>query len=79
MTSKPGTATISGMSIAETYLLAMWCPVYGWRESNLGLGTEPENLFGGAKGKGPSGSPVRLKVPIHQIRGGLPRISDEVE
>ncbi|MFI5305341.1 MAG: hypothetical protein ACHQYP_11180 [Nitrospiria bacterium] len=40
---------------------------------------ELDNPFGGAKGKGASGGPVRPKVPIHQIRGGQPRISDEVE
>jgi hypothetical protein len=38
MTSKPGLSPIPGKSIAETYLLAMWCPVYRRRDSNLGFG-----------------------------------------
>ena len=52
--------------MAGTYLLAMWCPVYRWRDSNLGLGTELENLFGGVKGKGTSGGPARPKVLIRR-------------
>ena len=49
--------------MAETWLLAMWCPGYRWRDSNFGSDMELENLFGGAKGKGASGSPARPKVP----------------
>ena len=52
--------------MAGTYLLAMWCPVYRWRDSNLGLGTELENLSGGVKGKGTSGGPARPKVLIRR-------------
>ena len=50
--------------MAATYLLAMWCPVCRWRDSHLGSGTELENLFGGGKGKGPSGGPARPNVLI---------------
>ena len=49
--------------MAETWLLAMRCPGYRWRDSSLGSGMELENLFGGGKGKGTSGSPARPKVP----------------
>jgi hypothetical protein len=40
-----------GKSMAETYLLAMRCPVYRRRESHLGFRTELENLAGDGKGK----------------------------
>jgi hypothetical protein len=30
---------------------SMWCPVYRWRDSGLGLGTELENSSCNAKGK----------------------------
>src|SRR5215831_17884931 len=49
-----------------TYLLAMRCPVYKRRDFHLGFGTELENLIGGGKGKGTSGSPARPKVPIRR-------------
>jgi hypothetical protein len=61
----------------ETYLLAMRCPVYKRRDSNLGFRTELENLAGDGKGKGTSGSTARPKVPMRQLRGGLLRSSDE--
>ena len=60
------------------YLLAMWCPVYRWRDSNLGFRAELENLAGDGKGKGTSGSPARPKVPMRQCRGGLLQSSGEV-
>ncbi len=63
--------------MAETYLLAMRCPVYRRRDSNLGFGKELENLFGDGKGKGASGSTARPKVPMRQSRGGLLRSSAE--
>ena len=34
----------SGKSMADTWLLAMRCPGYRWRDSSLGSGTELENL-----------------------------------
>jgi hypothetical protein len=64
MTSKPGLPPSSGTSMAETYLLAMRCPVYRRRDSNLGFGRELENLWGDGKGKGTSGSTARPKVPM---------------
>jgi hypothetical protein len=55
----------------ETYLLAMRCPVYRRRDSNLGFRAELENLAGDGKGKGTSGSTARPKVAMRQLRGGL--------
>lgn len=60
-----------------TYLLAMRSPVYRRRDSNLGFRAELENLAGDGKGKGTSGRTARLKVPTHQLRGGLFRSSGE--
>ncbi len=48
MTSKLGTQTLPRMSMVGAYLLAMWCPVYRWRNSKLGLGWE---LFTQCQGK----------------------------
>ena len=50
----------------DTYLLFMRCPVYRRHDSHSGFRTELENLDGDGKGKGTSGSPMRLKVPMHQ-------------
>src|ERR1700758_718345 len=77
MTSKPGSQSYSGKSIADTYLLAMRCPVYRRRDSHSGSRMELENLSGDAKRKGTSGSSARLKVPMRRYRGGPPRSSDE--
>src|SRR5215472_9537371 len=52
--------------MAGSYLLVMRCPVYRRRESHPGFRTELENLAGDGKGKSPSGSTVRLKVPRRQ-------------
>ena len=52
--------------MADTYLLAMRCPVYRRRDSDSGFRMELENLSGDAKGKGTSGDPVRLKVPMRR-------------
>jgi len=49
---KTGAPPLSGKSMAETWLLAMRCPGYRWRDSSLGSGMELENLFDGDKGKG---------------------------
>src|SRR6202521_2068980 len=59
---KTGAPPLSGKSMAETWVLAMRCPGYRWRDSSLGSGPELENLLGGAKGKGTSGGPARPKV-----------------
>ena len=54
--------------MADTYLLAMRCPVYRQRESHPGFRTELENLAGDGKGKGTSGKKnVRPKVPMRQL------------
>jgi len=65
--------------MVDTYLQAMWCPVYRRRESHPGFRTELENLAGDDKGKGASGSSARPKVPMRRTRGGLPRSTDETE
>ena len=62
-----GAPPLSGRSMAVTYLLVMWCPVYKQRDFHLGFDTELENLIGGGKGKGTSGSPARPKVPIRRL------------
>jgi hypothetical protein len=51
MTSKPGPLPSPGKSMAETYLLAMRCPVLRRRDSHSGFCTELENLDGDGKGK----------------------------
>jgi hypothetical protein len=58
-----------------TCLLAMWCPGYRWRDSNLGFDTELENLCGGDKGKGTSGGPARLKVLMRHIGADCPVVA----
>ena len=37
-------------SMAGANLLAMWCPVFRWRDSDPGSGKELENSSGNAKG-----------------------------
>ena len=63
--------------MAETYLLAMRCPVCRRRDSHLGFRTELENLVGDAKGKGPSGRNREAESTDAPARGGLLRSSDE--
>jgi hypothetical protein len=41
------------------------CPVYRRHDSYPGFRMELENRVGDAKGKGPSGKPMRPKVPMH--------------
>ena len=64
--SKPGHTLCLGNSRADTYLLALWCPVQSRRESDPGFRTELENLVGSVKGKGTSGRAARPKVPMGQ-------------
>jgi hypothetical protein len=45
------TGDCSGMSMEDTCLLAMRCPVYRRRESHSGIGMELENLIGDVRGK----------------------------
>src|SRR6476660_196106 len=66
MTSKPGPLPSPGKSMAETYLLAMRCPVLRRRDSHSGFCTELENLDGDGKGKGTSGQTARPKVPMRR-------------
>src|SRR5262245_5278551 len=77
MTSKPGSHHYSGKSMADTYLLAMRCPVCRRRDSHSGFRTQLENLSGDAKRKGTSGDPARRKVAMRRNRGGPPRSSVE--
>jgi len=72
---KTGAPPLSGKSMAETWLLAMRCPGYRWRDSSLGSGMELENLFDGDKGKGTSGSPARPKVPIRRTGTDCPVVA----
>src|SRR5262245_24550076 len=65
-TSKLGSHYCPRKSVAETYLLAMRCPVFRGRDSHSGSRTELENLAGDAKGKSASGEPARLKVPMRR-------------
>src|SRR5580658_2884918 len=60
--SKPESPACSGNIMEETYLLAMQCPVYRRRDSNLGFRAELENLAGADNGKGTSGRTARPKV-----------------
>src|SRR5262249_45406690 len=73
----PGSHHYSGKSMADTYLLAMRCPVCRRRHSHSGFRTELENLSGDAKRKGTSGDPARRKVAMRRNRGGPPRSSVE--
>jgi hypothetical protein len=50
--------------MAGAYLLAMWCPVFRWRDSDPGSGTELENSPGNAKGKLYKCETRRGKVPM---------------
>jgi hypothetical protein len=52
--------------MADAYVLAMRCPVFRRHDSYSGFRTELENLFGDAKGKGTSGGPARLNVPMRR-------------
>jgi hypothetical protein len=72
---KTGAPPLSGKSMAGTWLLAMRCPGYRWRDSSLGSGMELENLSGVEKGKGASGSPARPKVPIRKAGTDCPVVA----
>src|SRR5450759_1103935 len=58
--------------MAETYLLAMRCPVFRRRDSHSGFRTELETLVDDVKGKDASGDPVRSKVPMHRSGSDCP-------
>jgi hypothetical protein len=61
-TSEPELPARAGKSMADTYLLAVRCPVYRGRDAHSGFRTELENLVGDAKGKGTSGRPMRPRT-----------------
>ena len=63
--------------MAETYLLAMRCPVYRRRDSHPGFRTELENLAGDGKGKGTSEKKREAESTDAPARGGLLRNSEE--
>ena len=63
--------------MAETYLLAMRCPVLRRRDSHSGFCTELENLDGDGKGKGTSGQNREAESTDAPTRGGLLGSSDE--
>src|SRR5215471_18703047 len=65
-TPKLGLAWYPRRSIEATYLPIMRCPVHRRRDSNPGSRMELENRVGDDKGKGTSGDPTRLKVPMHR-------------
>jgi hypothetical protein len=65
--------------MAGTCLLAMRCPGYRWRDSDLGFDTELENLHGGAKGKSNKRWSREAESTDTPRRGGLPCSSDEAE
>jgi hypothetical protein len=64
VTSKLGARTSPRKSVAGAYLLAMWCPVYRWRDSDPGLGMELGNSSCNAKGKPYKCETRRGKVPM---------------
>ena len=65
----------SGNSVEVTYLPITRCPVFRRRDSNSGFRAELENLLGGDKGKGASGSSVRPKVPIRRAGADCPVVA----
>ena len=63
--------------MAGTYLLAMRCPVFRWRESHPGSRAELENLARDGKGKSTSGKNREAESTNARARGGLLRNSGE--
>src|SRR5712675_2761670 len=76
--SKPRADPASGISSGDVLILPERHPACRRRESQLGFGTERENLAGDAKGKSTSGSNREAESTDAPERGGLPRSSDEV-
>ena len=75
--SKPGVGTTSGISSEDVLIPTERHPACRRREARPGSCTERENLTGGAKGKGTSGSNREAESTDAPERGGLPRSSDE--
>ena len=63
--------------MAGAYLLAMWCPVFRWRDFYPGSGMELENSPGNAKGKLYKCETRRGKVTHVRGGGGSSGSSDE--
>jgi hypothetical protein len=76
-TSKPGSLTYPGSSAAETYLLAVWCPVYRRHDSHSGLDAELGNSACDAKRKPYKCDSRRGKVSMHMQGADFPVGSDE--
>jgi hypothetical protein len=55
VTSKLGTSDLLRNIMAGAYLLAMWCPVFRWRDSDPGSGTELERAGSGNLNRAISG------------------------
>ena len=64
---KPGAHYYSGISIADTYLLAVRRPAYRRHDPYSGFRTELENRVDDGKGKGTSVENTRPKVPMHRL------------
>jgi hypothetical protein len=75
--SKPGGGTSSGISSGDVLIPPERHPACRRREARPGSGTERENLAGGAKGKGASGSYREAESTDAPERGRPPRSSDE--
>jgi hypothetical protein len=65
-TSKPRSSSCLGISMDNTHLRAMRCPVYRRRDPDPGSCMELENLTGDVKGKDTSGRTTRSKVPMRR-------------
>src|SRR3981081_3120440 len=75
--SKPGGDPSSGISLGDVLRLPRRHPAYRRREAQPGSCTERENLTGGARGKGASGSNREAESTDAPVRGGLLRSSNE--
>jgi len=62
--SKPRNVGLSWDQNGRNLSTAIRHPVYRWREHGSGFCGEREKLISDEKGKGASGDPARLKVPM---------------
>jgi hypothetical protein len=75
VTSKPRHEDGLGMSAGDTCLLPAWHPALRWRESDLGLYLELENLSSRCQGRSSSGSPTRARVPMRDTGAEWPVVA----
>src|SRR5271165_771016 len=75
--SKPGADPSSGTSLGDALRLPKRHPAWRRPEAQSDSGTERENLAGGVKGKGASGSHREAESTDAPERGGLPCSSAE--